>query len=404
MSKDRNIAELHALASKLRLSVEIIDPETAEKWLATAGLQRPKSAARVAKYAAEMESGLWRLNGESIVFDDGGCLFDGQHRLHGVIKSGVTIASVVVRGVPRDWFWSIDQGGARTGADVLGALDEQCHNTMAACIGVMWRHETGALESSPERHQTPPKPVLIQYRDRHGDEIRRSVRLVAGSAKEACRLFTGRVLCYAHILFSRVDPELANEFVALLNTPAGHDHKSPILAIRERMRMAREKREKLYDGEVLAGLVRACVDHRRGSVDRQGAHLWHAPGRRAGDPAGQRRQHGPRAPEGQGARVSRREAVKALRHKLAWLDLRLGELIPGSSKHNSMMRERVAVDLAARELESRPHQVDAARLAIRVLRDGDPDAAADLGLWAEGVLADEEAAKRERRALAGGGA
>lgn len=101
--------------------------------------------------------------------------------------------------------------------------------------------------------------------------------------------------------------------------------------------------------------------------------------------------------------MRRKQVIEELRRKLAWLDQRVGELIPGSGKHGALMRERVAIDVAVRELESRPHQAAAARLALKVLRTGDEDARAALGLWAEGVLVEEDLAKAENARVSGRG-
>jgi len=43
----------------------------------------------VLKYASDMKAGLWQKNGESIIFSKEGQQKNGQHRLEGVIKSGV---------------------------------------------------------------------------------------------------------------------------------------------------------------------------------------------------------------------------------------------------------------------------------------------------------------------------
>lgn len=56
---------------------------------------------KVNQYAREMQAGLWRDNGEGIQIYNDGTLANGQHRLHAIIKSGVTIRMVVVTGVDK---------------------------------------------------------------------------------------------------------------------------------------------------------------------------------------------------------------------------------------------------------------------------------------------------------------
>src|SRR3954469_22575211 len=90
------------------VSIETITPEKAAKWLAHNPANRNLADARFGAFAAAVLRNEWRLHGESIKFDLNGDLLDGQHRLAAVVKSGVTIQSVVVRGVPRDDQKTID--------------------------------------------------------------------------------------------------------------------------------------------------------------------------------------------------------------------------------------------------------------------------------------------------------
>lgn len=69
----------------------------------------------VHKYARTMEQGLWKCNGEPIIFDENGLLKDGQHRLLAVLESGVPVKMLIVRGVDRD-INTFDEGGGRTAA------------------------------------------------------------------------------------------------------------------------------------------------------------------------------------------------------------------------------------------------------------------------------------------------
>lgn len=48
---------------------------------------------------AEMQDGKWKLNGKTICFDRTGRLLNGQHRLSAVVRSGVSLTTVVVRGL-----------------------------------------------------------------------------------------------------------------------------------------------------------------------------------------------------------------------------------------------------------------------------------------------------------------
>lgn len=83
-----------------RHKVEKITPEIAKIYYS-----RVINRQAVKTYIAQMKTGRWVLNGETICFDSNGVLRDGHHRLLAIIESGVTIEVLVVRGVdPAAWF------------------------------------------------------------------------------------------------------------------------------------------------------------------------------------------------------------------------------------------------------------------------------------------------------------
>ncbi len=105
---------------KMVMSVEKVTPAKALEYLATVDTtkQRPLKQPKVDNYAAAMAHGHWVVTHQGIAFDDDGNLCDGQHRLHAVVKSGVTIETQVTRNVAQKHgelftFDAIDQGVKR---------------------------------------------------------------------------------------------------------------------------------------------------------------------------------------------------------------------------------------------------------------------------------------------------
>lgn len=87
----------------MNIKVMDITPEIAALLLKGNANNRPLSKVYVDAYAEDMKSGEWCLNGESIKLLESEesenskyILLDGQHRLAAVVKSGVTIKSLVV--------------------------------------------------------------------------------------------------------------------------------------------------------------------------------------------------------------------------------------------------------------------------------------------------------------------
>lgn len=106
------------------ITSEIVEvaPETAEAWLAKNLRNRPVKKGHVDFLARQMPAA-WEFNGDPIRFDTNGNLIDGQHRLMAVIKAGVPISFVVLRGLPPESIHTIDANRApRTAGDSLGLL------------------------------------------------------------------------------------------------------------------------------------------------------------------------------------------------------------------------------------------------------------------------------------------
>ena len=77
-----------------------VTPAMALNWLNTCNTKnRRVNKKHVQNLANEMKSGRWTVNGETIAFDEDMVLIDGQHRLHAIIQSGVSIETIVVYGI-----------------------------------------------------------------------------------------------------------------------------------------------------------------------------------------------------------------------------------------------------------------------------------------------------------------
>lgn len=114
--------------SSLEYQIEHITPEIAAEYLATCAPNRALSKATVAKYTSAMARGQWGFS--SISFSSDGRLNDGQHRLHAIIRSGISADFLVIRG--NDDFHHMDAGKSRSPADVLHILGYKNTNVLSA--------------------------------------------------------------------------------------------------------------------------------------------------------------------------------------------------------------------------------------------------------------------------------
>lgn len=96
-----------------------ITPEIAQHLLSTSPGNRKIRNWHIDVLAGSMSRGEWRVTSQGIGVDKNGHLRDAHHRLMAVIKSGVTIKSVVVMGLPLNSYEVTDTGIARNMADLL---------------------------------------------------------------------------------------------------------------------------------------------------------------------------------------------------------------------------------------------------------------------------------------------
>lgn len=107
-------------AKQLVTTTMRVTPEMAKAWLEKNVGNRPLNRAFVRRLSRMMADGDYTLTHQGIGFDVNGMLIDGQHRLHAIVESGVTISLLVTHGLPTQAREKIDTGKVRTVANVLG--------------------------------------------------------------------------------------------------------------------------------------------------------------------------------------------------------------------------------------------------------------------------------------------
>ena len=83
----------------ITVEVEVISPAEAEAYLKNNAHHRKVKQKKVDAYIGDLKEGRWKLNGKTITFDSNGRLLGGQHRLNAVVQSGVSLTTLVVRGL-----------------------------------------------------------------------------------------------------------------------------------------------------------------------------------------------------------------------------------------------------------------------------------------------------------------
>lgn len=258
-SKVRNLRERIPAAVAGNPVVERITPERAEVWLRNQGPNRGIAQQRVDDYARDMARGHWQLNGETIKFDTGGLLIDGQHRLHAVVKAKATILSYVVRGLEPQVFNSIDIGIKRTAGQLFGIGGHENGNHLAAALAWLYRYRKGKMRAQSVR---PTPDELFALLEKEPD-IEASVPW----ATKMRRLGYPSLWVFAHYLIQQKDPVLAALFLDAVATGLNAKPGDATYVLRERLLENNTKRgQRLMPVDVYDLIIRAWNATRQGRV------------------------------------------------------------------------------------------------------------------------------------------
>lgn len=249
--------------------VETIGPEQAHAYIERMVCNRVVSAANVARLAEAMRRGEWDLNGEPIILDKNGLLLDGQHRLLAVIESGVSIQALVVRGVEKSAFDSIDTGKARTASDICSMLNLPFSSGYGAALSWIYRWESGKLGSrgaGPAGKATNP---IVRSLARRYPEVRESVEWIyARRFKEgpSIRFLCRAYMMFAHWAFHKAYPRKADSFFESLASGANLDTTDPVYALRRRLIGTIGAQARTLDHVLLAWTIKSWNAYVKGSA------------------------------------------------------------------------------------------------------------------------------------------
>ncbi|MDN6440465.1 MAG: hypothetical protein L0K30_00265 [Acidipropionibacterium jensenii] len=217
--------------TRLDISMERVTPAIAEKWLAKNTHNRDLNDRVVDAMVRDLESGNWLDNGATITFSEGGVLLDGQHRLNAVVKSGVGINSIIVRGAKAEAQHTMDTGAKRTLSNALKLRGEKNHVALAAATvaHIVWDRGNRGFGTSRSTRVTNSE--AIDYIESH-PWLREQITDVARYRSHLPGLSTGAV-SVLYLLFSDIDTADADFFFERLTSDEDHHRGQPIYLARK---------------------------------------------------------------------------------------------------------------------------------------------------------------------------
>lgn len=250
--------------TKPQPSIVAVDPATAQRWLKGNTVNRNVRDAAVNQYAADMVAGRWTFSNDAITFSPTGKLLNGQHRLNAVIKAGVTIPMLIMRGVPESAMESMDTGRKRSASDYFKFNGQQNAPLLAAALKLAIIYSDGRIYKD-RKVQAVSNGEMGDFLDAEGTALPASVAWVSARARKVD--IPPTVKAVAHWLFvDTAGRNAADGFFEALDSRTGLEKGSPILALDSRLRELRRNRTHATHRQYLYLVVKAWNHWRSGKA------------------------------------------------------------------------------------------------------------------------------------------
>lgn len=271
----RSIPARGRASTGVTVDIEDITPAQAKALLEKVPEGQRKLREHVVRKLAEaMLENDFKLSPDAIAIDTNGFVWNGQHRLAAVVRSGKTQPFMVMRGVDAELFTIMDQGLKRSFADVLRARGvEKSQSNVAAAVRRSWMLDHGLLPSNTAA--SPSVAQMLEWMDENPG-ITEAVSASYG-VSQVVRGLPVTAIAAARYLTSRdCDPVEVNKFWEEVHR--GADADSPAQMLRERGIRWGGAKEKPNNNEIMAIIFKAWNSWVRG--DYGGQLRWRATGPR----------------------------------------------------------------------------------------------------------------------------
>lgn len=207
----------------------VITPEMAVNLLEHNTLNRPLNDQHVQRIARQIVDDKWRFNGDTIKIADTNDVLDGQHRLWAVIEAKKPIETIIVRGIARDAFATIDTlRKPRSFADIVALNGSPRHrNYIASALTWLIRWQNGVIET----YKAPQNRVENSDIEKAFAENPGIIRAVE-EAHKARGVGSTAILAFLYYIILNRNEQLAERMIDTLADPAGIGVNDPFFRFR----------------------------------------------------------------------------------------------------------------------------------------------------------------------------
>jgi hypothetical protein len=183
----------------------------------------------VKRIAAQILADKWKFNGDTIKISVDNEVLDGQHRLWAIIEAKTAVETILVRGIERDAFSTIDTlRRPRSGGDVIALNGTiRYRNIISSALQWLWRWQHGCLEDYKNPKFRVENSDIETYFAAHPQ----IVRAIERAAKLRSIANPALVGFFYYILTNR-NEQLAECMMETLENPAGVSVTDPFFKLR----------------------------------------------------------------------------------------------------------------------------------------------------------------------------
>ena len=209
--------------------VVTVTPEMAMQLLECNQHNRPLRDHHVQRIVRQITAGKWHFNGDTIKIATNDDVLDGQHRLWAIIEAKQPVDTIIVRGIEREAFATIDTiRSARSGADTLALSGVNRHRVaIASALTWLLRWQRGVLED----YRAPQNKI-------ENSDVEEAFAAHPGMARAVERVRPLRglaglpIMAFLYYVVTNRDPDLAERMVNTLENPAQVSVNDPFFRLR----------------------------------------------------------------------------------------------------------------------------------------------------------------------------
>jgi hypothetical protein len=248
--------------AEIAAHVVTIGPEDAARLLSRNTRNRSIKLPNLNKIITDLNNGNYTYNGSSIVISTAGSVLDGQHRLAGVVLTGVAIQSVITTGVVPEAQGDMDSGKVRTLAENLELRGETNGNQLSAVLVGIQAWDRGERGNETPTGLTTNNTSLTflgqhpELRDLTNEAYPLAARIPGLTGKQVAQLIWA---------FDKLSVDDRKDFFEKLDSGTNLEEGNPVLVLRNFLQKESQSASKVSSYHRTALVCKAWNQYRGGS-------------------------------------------------------------------------------------------------------------------------------------------